>query len=182
MRGSENYLISFFDNLKNVTPIRSIELSTLFELIKVGRWKPEIENCRIDLSKKKELPCFTPTGVFKQRNSVGIESYTGIVCLDIDNLDDPENLKEICKEIPWIWAAFITPSGKGLKIFVQTIPELSQFQISEAEVAFAFFEFTGFVRDDKCKDLARLQFVSFDENIYINQNPEIFKKKGAAKR
>lgn len=177
MNSSENYLISFFDNLKNVTPVISIELSKLFEFIQVGRWKLEVENCRIDLSKKRELPCFTPTGIFTQRNSLGIESYSGIICLDIDNVDNPENLKEVCKSIPWIWAAFITPSGKGLKIFVQTTSELSQFQISEAEVARAFFELTGFLRDEKCKDLARLQFISFDENIYINQMPEMFKKR-----
>jgi len=114
MNSSENYLISFFDNLKNVTPVISIELSKLFEFIQVGRWKLEVENCRIDLSKKRELPCFTPTGIFTQRNSLGIESYSGIICLDIDNVDNPENLKEVCKSIPWIWASFITPSGKGL--------------------------------------------------------------------
>ena len=56
MNSSENYLISFFDNLKNVTPVISIELSKLFEFIQVGRWKLEVENCRIDLSNKKELP------------------------------------------------------------------------------------------------------------------------------
>jgi hypothetical protein len=177
MNNSKNYIISFFDNLKNVTPVFSIELTKLFELIQVGRWKLEVENCRFDLSKKKELPCFTPTGIFKKRNSLGIENYSGIICLDIDNIDNPDSLKEICKSIPWIWSAFITPSGKGLKVFVQTTAELNQFQISEAEVARAFFELTGYLRDEKCKDLARLQFVSFDQNIYINQKPEIFKKR-----
>jgi hypothetical protein len=35
----------------------------------------------------------------------------------------------------------------------------------EAEIAVSLYELTGFMRDDKAKDLARLQFVSHDENL-----------------
>ncbi|MFM7683149.1 MAG: BT4734/BF3469 family protein [Bacteroidota bacterium] len=175
MRNSENYVVSFFDNLKNVFPIYSIDIREILEEIRNGKWKSEIESCRIDLNKKKDLPCFTPSGIFHKRNSSGLEKYTGIICLDIDNVEDPERLKNLCKSIPWIWAAFITPSGKGLKIIVQTIPELNDFPRLEAEVALAFYKYTGFLRDEKCKDLARVQFVSFDQDIYLNQKPEIYK-------
>ena len=175
MSNSENYVVSFFDNLKNVFPIYNIEIKEIFEAIQNGKWKTEIESCRIDLSKKKELPCFTPSGIFFKRNSSGLEKYTGIICLDIDNVEYPESLKETCKSLPWIWAAFITPSGKGLKIIVQTTPELNGFSRLEAEVALAFYKLTGFLRDEKCKDLARVQFVSFDPDIYLNPNPEIYK-------
>jgi hypothetical protein len=175
MSSSKNYVVSFFDNLKNVFPIYNIEIREIFEAIQNGRWKEDIEKCRIDLDKKKELPCFTPSGIFYKRNSSSLEKYSGIICLDIDNVEYPEALKEASKSLPWIWAAFITPSGKGLKIIVQTTSKLNEFPRLEAEVALAFYKFTGFLRDEKCKDLARVQFVSFDQDIYLNQNPEIFK-------
>jgi hypothetical protein len=175
MNSSKKYLVSFFDNLKNIKPIENIDIHELFISIKNGKWKSDIEKCQIDVTRKKELPCFTPTGIFKQRNSQGIENYSGIICLDIDHIENPEKLKNLCKSIPWVWVAFITPSGKGLKVFAQTTPELTQFQILEAKIARAFFDETGQLRDEKCKDLARLQFVSFDPDIYYNQNPEIFK-------
>ena len=125
MSSSKNYLVSFFDNLKNVKPIENIDIQELFISIKNGKWKSDIEKCQIDVSHKKDLPCFTPTGIFKKRNSQGIENYSGIICLDIDHIENPEKLKTLCKSIPWVWVAFITPSGKGLKVFAQTIPELT---------------------------------------------------------
>lgn len=175
MNNYNKYLVSFFDNLRNSTPICTIHVLEVFEQIQEGKWSKQIEACKNDLNKKKELPCFTPSGIFLKRNKQGIENYSGLICLDIDKVNDPERLKEQCKTIPWIWSTFITPSGSGLKIFVQTPSELSQFQIYEAEVARAFYTITGYLRDEKSKDLARLQFVSYDEKIYINENPILFK-------
>jgi hypothetical protein len=167
--------VSFFENLRNINPIENLDIRQLLSSIQNGKWKKDIEKCQINKSWKKELPCFTPTGIFKQRNARGLEKYNGIICLDIDHVDNPENLKQKCKSIPWIWVAFVTPSGKGLKILVLSKPELSQFQTIEAQIARAFFEATGFLRDEKCKDLARLQFVSYDPRIFINGNPNLFK-------
>lgn len=173
----KKYLVSFFDHLKNINPSTSLDIENIFLSIKNGEWKIIVDECLLDLSKKKNLPCFTPTGLFKQRNSKGIIKYSGLICLDIDSISDPESLKEICKNISWVWAAFITPSKKGLKVIVQTNTDLEFFQIIEANVALAFYELTGHLRDEKCKDLARVQFVSHDPNIYINPKPIKFEKR-----
>lgn len=173
----KKYWVSFFENLKNINPTISIDIEEIFSFIKNGKWKKEIDECELDLSKKKSLPCFTPTGLFSQRNSKGIIKFSGLICLDIDNVDDPKSIKEICKKISWVWVAFITPSRKGLKVIVQTNSELEFFHSTEAEVALDFYEITGFLRDEKCKDLARVQFVSYDADIYINDKPTIFKKR-----
>jgi hypothetical protein len=173
----KKYWVSFFETLKNINPATSIDIEEIFTFIKNGKWKKEIDECQLDLSKKKNLPCFTPTGLFSQRNSLGIIKFSGLICLDIDNVDDPKSLKEICKNISWVWVAFITPSRKGLKIIVQTNADVEFFHSTEAEVAISFYEITGFLRDEKCKDLARVQFVSHDADIYINNKPTIFKKR-----
>lgn len=169
--------VSFFDNLKYINPTYSIEIEQIFYFIKIGKWKIEFNECEKDLNKKKELPCFTPTGLFSQRNSKGIIKYSGLICLDIDKIASPESLKEICKNIPWVWATFITPSKKGLKVIVHTDASLEFYQSTEAEVAMEFYKLTGYLRDEKCKDLARVQFVSYDQEIYINKKHTIFKKR-----
>lgn len=174
MNNFNTYSVSFFDNLRSSTPTCTIPILEVFEQIQSGKWAKQIEDCKIDLNKKKELPCFTPSGIFFKRNKQGIDNYSGLICLDIDKVNDPEQLKEQCKTISWIWVAFITPSGSGLKIFVQTPAELNQFQIYEAEVARAFYANTGYLRDEKSKDLTRLQFISYDEKIYINDTPILF--------
>jgi hypothetical protein len=173
----KKYLVSFFDHLKNINPSISLDIEDIFLSIKNGEWKTIVDECFLDLSKKKNLPCFTPTGIFKQRNSTGIIKYSGLICLDIDSISDPESLKEFCKNISWVWAAFITPSKRGLKVIVQTDADLEFFQTIEADVALAFYRLSGYLRDEKCKDLARVQFVSYDPNIYINSNPIKFEKR-----
>ena len=35
-----------------------------------------------------------------------------------------------------------------------------------------FFEDTGFMRDNHCKDIARIQFLSYDPDLYYNENSE----------
>jgi len=158
-------------------PLYSIEICDLFNSIRAGRWKKEVDSCRMDLNKKRELPCFTPSGVYKERNSKSLIIYSGIICLDIDNLDHPEELKRVCKSISWVWVVFISPSGRGLKIFIQTDSPLEKFKETEAEIAISFYEITGYMRDDRAKDLARLQYVSFDQELYENLHPEIFEKR-----
>jgi len=177
MKISKIYWISFFENLKQIHPLISVDIEEIFTGIQNGRWQEEIEACQIDFSNKKNLSCFTPTGVFDQRNRNGMLKYSGLICLDIDHIEDPKSLKDICMEISWVWVAFITPSRKGLKIIIQTCSELKDYHSTEAEAAMSFYEKTGYMRDEKCKDLARLQFVSYDKDMYINAYPSIFENR-----
>ena len=167
--------VSFYSDLRDTDSKSTCDLLDIFHDIKDGKWKTEVEACRLDITLKKSLPCFTPSGVFFYRNSNGLTTYSGVICLDLDAIDKPEALKEITKKIPWIWVSFITPSGKGLKIFVLTNSISENFKHTEEEIASCFYKITGGIeRDVRSKDLARLQFVSNDPIIYINPNPIYF--------
>lgn len=182
MNPIDNIRISYFENLRNTTPDKVIQINEIFRDIKNGRWEREISACHQNLELKKELPCFTPTGIYSARNSKGLLHYSKVICLDIDHVDDVILLKEKCKVIPWVWAAFITPSGKGLKVFVLTDSDEESFKDYDAEIAIAFYDETGYIRDERCKDLSRLQFISFDPDMYINENPVLFILKGVTER
>jgi hypothetical protein len=176
MKNYSSIWVSFFSHLKHVNPDSSICLTELFERIRSECWKSEITNCHIDPNNKRTLPCFTPSGIFYPRNTKGIIRYTGVICLDIDHIDNVIAAKEHCKTIPWIWACFISASGSGLKVFVRTNSKQEEFNSIEAEIAVAFYELTGLKRDDKAKDLARLQFISHDPDIYVNHDSIKFNK------
>ncbi len=163
--------VSFYSDLRQTNATSTIYLIEIFHAIKDGKWKEKVEACKTDITLKKALPCFTPSGVFSYRNSNGLKNFSGVICLDIDYIDEPEVLKEITKKISWIWVSFITPSGKGLKIFVLTNSFSENFKEMEEGIAKCFFFLTGAERDVRSKDLARLQFVSYDPEIYINPNP-----------
>lgn len=163
-----NPTVTFFKGLKNTKPDSNRDLSEILNDIQSGKWKTAVLACREDISKKNKLPCFTPTGIFNHRSIKGLENYNGIICLDIDGVADPEELKERCKSIHWVVAAFITPSGKGLKVIVNTHCNVENYKQAEEAVAESFLEATGVARDNRCKDIARIQFVSYDENLYYN--------------
>jgi len=169
-------LISFFKGLRHTTPEAEVNLLDVLHDIQNGRWKEEVMQCREDLKLKEVLPCFTPTGIFNHRSIKGLLQYNGNFCLDIDHIDDAESLKIKCKEISWIWAAFITPSGKGLKVIIQSDAIAEDFGATEEIVAEQFKLLTGFERDERCKDIARIQYVSYDPEIYINPQPSKFVK------
>jgi len=167
-------MVTFFKGLKNTKPEANLELHEILDNIKNGKWKTPVLACREDISKKDKLPCFTPTGVFNHRSIKGLEHYNGIICLDIDGVANPEELKERCKNLHWVQAAFITPSGQGLKVIVQTQGTSENYKQTEELVAEAFLEATGVARDNRCKDIARIQFVSYDPELYYNPHSLTF--------
>jgi hypothetical protein len=169
--------VSFFKNLRNKEPDETYSLIEILDFIKNGKWKSEIEACRLDLTLKNSLPSFTPNGIFQVRNNLGLIQYSGIVCLDIDNVDDIPSLKRKCKSIPWVWVTYVTPSGKGLKVFVKTESTPESFKYIEQQVAQEFFNQTGLMRDNRAKDLARLQFISYDRELYLNPGSIVFEKR-----
>jgi len=169
-----NMKTTFFKGLRSTKPEKVTELSEILEKIRSGEWRDKVEKCHKDLKYKDYLPCFTPTGVFNHRSIKGLEEYNGIICLDIDHVEDPEALKKNVARLAYVHAAFVTPSGKGLKVIVKTNGTAENFKTTEECVASAIFHDSGAIRDIRCKDIARIQFVSYDPTIYINEHSVTF--------
>ena len=172
----ENIIVSRFLNLWNTKPTENSSIIDIISEIKTEKYKKIIENINGDTKSplKKNLPLFTPTGIFSHRSIQGQDSYNGIICLDIDKVDDPILLKEKCKSIPWVFATYITPSYKGLKVIVKTDATKETYKDVEIKVATEFQKQTGYLRDNHCKDIARLQYLSYDPDAYINENAKQF--------
>ena len=115
-----NYNVTFFKGLRSTKPQKSLPLSEILEGIRTGEWASKVLPCLTDISFKEKLPCFTPTGFFNHRSIAGMEYYNGIICLDIDHIEDPIALKKRASKLSYVYAAFITPSGKGLKVIIKT--------------------------------------------------------------
>ncbi|MFA5299891.1 MAG: BT4734/BF3469 family protein, partial [Lutibacter sp.] len=79
---------------------------------------------------------------------------------------------QICED-KYTFAAFISPSGDGLKVLVKIPPEI------ENHEKYYF----GLIKkypslDTTSKNISRVCFASYDPEIYINENSEVFKDKG----
>lgn len=161
-----------------------VDLNIILKHIKNGRWEKQIGEIRgfIKNNKnekasilKKNLPAFTPSGTFKERRKKeSIDSYSRLLHLDYDKVEDVESLKERLIKIPFTYSAFISPSGNGLKVLVMTDAKL--------EVHTEFFNalrsyydgIVGLESDGAVKDVTRLCFVSYDPELYLNESSEIF--------
>lgn len=167
-----------FKSLRNTKPEQVVSLTDILSEIASDKYKLQIEAIRSQENPSKsplkdKLPVFTPTGIFNYRSLAGLEEYNGLMCLDIDHVEDPISLKEKCKNLNYVYAAFITPSGKGLKVMIKSPATSENYRQIELQVAEAFTNDTGAIRDNHCKDIARIQFVSHDPELYINENSTI---------
>jgi hypothetical protein len=105
-----------FASLRNTKPQGQVPLIDVLKEIASDKYQAIVEQVRSQENPsksqlKEKLPLFTPTGRFNYRSIAGLEEYNGIICLDIDGIANAEEVKEICKTLDWVYAAFITPSG-----------------------------------------------------------------------
>jgi hypothetical protein len=138
----------------------------------------------LDIWNKKEqekakLPAFIPAGEFSSRNSNSHTKYWGRIVLNINNLTDPEYLKNklISEKDPTILLMFVSPSGNGLKVIHQldypdlkSHEDISHFhkQAFRALLAYYYQKYSISGIDEIGSDLARLCYYSFDSSCYCN--------------
>lgn len=169
-----------------VKRIQNISLDEIFEEIKTGVYKENIEclrgmkqmgNDSLADDIKKKLFGFTTSGTFGvPRSKNSIETYSQTICLDFDHIpiSEIENLKQIVNNCNHTLASFISPSGQGLKIFVSVDSDAASHEEVYIQVANYYKALTGYEYDSKCKDVARLCFVSYDSELYYNKDAAIF--------
>lgn len=128
-------------------------------------------------NKKKQLLAFTPSAVFSEKRQMPfLEMYSGFVHLDFDKLT-PEQLQTaftIISQISYTSLCFISPSGNGLKVFVEVSTELEHHDIAYLQVQKYYEDATGLKADPSCKDVTRLCFMSHDPNAYRTIQNEKF--------
>ena len=164
--------------------IKTATAQQVLECIKKGTWEKEIVLIRqaIDAADqlkadefKRALPAFTISATFKERRKKeNIDTYSGLIHLDYDKVDDVEILKDIIIKIPFTYSAFISPSGKGLKVIVKTDAELESHTDTFNALRDYYDEISGIVSDKSVKDVTRLCFVSYDPRLYLNEASETY--------
>lgn len=172
---------------KNFTiPVEKKSLLLIGKDIISDKYKSEIEEIRNLIAqgnkaeadnKKKQLLAFTPSAVFSEKRQMPfLEMYSGFVHLDFDKLT-PQQLQAafaIISEIAYTALCFISPSGNGLKVFVEVNTGLEHHDIAYLQVQKYYEEATGFKADASCKDVTRLCFMSHDPNAFRNIQNEVF--------
>jgi len=142
--------------------------------------------------KASSLPAIIPAGVWDKlvENEEGnmepthgyagwSGTHTGFITLDFDNIENIQELTEKLKELPYVFFMFISPSGKGIKVFICVDPlpkDDNEHKIAweclkkkvEDDVQFKV------AVDKQCKNINRLCYLAHDPNPYANRNADLF--------
>jgi hypothetical protein len=130
---------------------------------------------------KKQLPAYSWAGVFTKRSDSSIKEHSGLFCMDLDDLSWAQ-LIEIKKELvsdKYCHILFVSPSGTGLKLVVKIPPSITTHKDS-GRALFEYYSKYSF--DPKQLDPSRLCFESYDQEIYWNQQSEVFTEFKAEER
>ena len=122
--------------------------------------------------KGRQLPAFTPAGVFSRRNRKGLVSHSGLLVLDYDDIETQNlaQMKAIATDAAHTAAAFISPSGNGIKVLVVVEPKptdaVSHTGAWRAAAAY-YDELLSGAADSSGKDLPRLTLLAHDPSAYL---------------
>jgi len=184
--------VSMFRNFNQV--VENPDISVILEHIRIGKYKSRILALRELIRQgktdeyndaKRSLPAFTPSGLFEGGRKIEfLKEYSGLIILDIDKLAREQicSTRSSVEDIPNTHACFISPSGHGLKILVKVFSRPVHHKVVFNQVK-SFYEGHLKISDQSCqvkidpsgKDITRLCFVSWDEQLYLNPSSVIFK-------
>ena len=167
-----------------------VELAKLLGDIREGKWREQIEVVRNEAQAgnengvkqhKKKLPCFTAAGTFRRRGNDYLAQHSGLAVIDIDHL---ASMEEAAKQRGALFdqhvvAAFISPSGRGVKFIIAIGPCADAEEHRAAIRALAdhysaksglkIVETHGETGIDATADVARMCFVSCDPAIRVRE-------------
>jgi len=175
--------VSIFKNIKSIAPIKDTSVLKVLESIRSSEYKNRIGLIRVERDKtkrnelKSKLPYVTFCGTFTSRANSNLKTHSGLACLDFDNVVNLEDLRKVINEDGFTFASFVSPSGDGLKVLVK-IPQIdnnNDYQDYYIELVNHYKKYHDL--DEGTKDLARACYLSFDEDVFINSESELFTDK-----
>lgn len=174
--------VTIFKDLFKSTDVPFIvPIDKIIDRIKNGASKDTINKIRLSKDKderdrlKKKLPAVLFAGKFSERNKNGLEKHSGLMVTDFDKFPNDEVYQEMFNKIianKYVAIAFKGPSGDGIKAVVR-IPESDKithekyFKSFKDEFNFEYFD------QSNC-DVSRVCFESYDPNIYVNLEAEVY--------
>jgi VirE N-terminal domain/Primase C terminal 1 (PriCT-1) len=185
----QEYKMSKATIFKNISPNDPfyIPIDMALARIKEGKSKELVEKIRAEADSekrnilKRRLPCICFSGKFSERYDNQLIEHSGFIVLDFDHVNIEETLKEASQK-PYIYAAWISPSGDGLKVLAlindgskhrSHFKALRQ-EFIEHEEGVVLYEKDGKTPKSRVDrsgiNESRICFESYDPNIYINKN------------
>ena len=176
---------TLFPKAFNTTSYAPTTLGLYIDSVISGRYKKEVETVRAYVAAgdkehavacKKNLPLLVPGGRMEGgRKLEHLVDYSACVVTDLDHVaGSPRELLVQAKELAYVKAGHISPSGTGLKLFIlvdsdkEHHPEAFQVVSRRVEA-----DLPGVKVDPSGKDANRGCFVSYDPSAFYKEESEV---------
>lgn len=124
--------------------------------------------------KGQQLPYVTFSGVFAYCNDASIVRHSGLLCIDLDGVEDVDALKQqlIADGHFFTVLAFRSPSGNGVKwvivIDLATADHKTWFHAVRNYLLANYDSLTPKIVDSQCQNVSRACFLCYDPQAYVN--------------
>jgi len=174
---AEIYFFSVYKApIKNTTPVGAFSIKDIYKVIISDKYKSVTENLRnaIDKATKSNIKAtnldyVTFSGIFTKRSLDSLKLHSNLFCIDLDDLQDVERVKNRVIEKLAPSLSFVSPSGNGLKVIYKIeITETATHDKYYNAFEVFFKNELGIIIDEKCKDIPRACFLCHDKEAYYN--------------
>jgi hypothetical protein len=180
---------TIFENFGDVNNPHYIPLSKALERIKTGKSKDKILEIRRKLAAgedyeddKKSLPCImfsvakTKMTISKRdiethREDASVVEHSGVFTLDWDKCEVSQKIEQL-KRDPYIHAIWISVTGTGVRALVKCPANISNHNLYYTAFLDRYPEL-----DSTSRNISRVTFESWDENLWVNPNSLVWDKK-----
>lgn len=165
-------MVTIFSNILDVANPFYKEVDEVLHYFKSGKNKHRIDAIKAEPNKqarnllKKELKSICFSGEFSQRAAKNIIRHSGFACLDFDDVDDPACLRDSLQDNEYIYSAFISPSGTGVKALVKVPKDIANYKKYYEAICETFDS----KLDTGTCDISRVCYECYDPDLFINHN------------
>ena len=154
---------------------QAFTIGEFIDALRNGRYGDEIEEIRAAENKKEKqelkkenLPAVMISGYWSPKNELREESFehSNLLQLDFDHVDSPSEVISKLTQDQYVFAAFVSPSGKGVKAIVHIDGDYHDESFEAAKLHYE--EELGIPLDPITKNKKALCFFSYDPNAYIS--------------
>lgn len=150
--------------IANTEPFKSVSLITVYNFIKNNTLQQVTADVRSgSAGKNTDLPYITASGTFTGRKVSELQTYSGIVGIDLDDLDI--SIKSKIFRDPFLKPAliFVSPSKTGLKLFIRVLNADALYHNDYFNaISLWLFQQYGVESDARCNDIPRACYLCHD--------------------
>lgn len=169
-------ICTIFKNIFSKDP-HYITIQEALKRIEEGKSKSIVEEVRTTIDKEKankvkaNLPSICFSGKFSaDRKDADLIEHSGFIVLDFDYIEDLRGRQTDIISHDFVYACWISPSGKGLKALIKIASgEKHREHFAALQEVFPDIDKSG-------ANPSRVCYESHDPEIYINEKASIFKK------